>query len=80
MNNYFDEQKNGHDDESINDVGEAKPELSNSNEYIKVKPKKKYNFITYISLVQMPVPQFQHICIPLTIGSPQLLQLKMFIK
>lgn len=44
MNNDFDEQKSIHDDE-------AKPEFPNSNEYIEVKPKKKYNFITYISLV-----------------------------
>ena len=44
MNNDFDEQKSIHDDE-------AKPEFPNSSEYIEVKPKKKYNFITYISLV-----------------------------
>lgn len=51
MNNNFDEQKNGNEDESINRVEEVKFDFSDSNEYIKVKPKKKSNFKTYISLV-----------------------------
>lgn len=51
MNNYLDEQKNGNEDESINNVEEVKPEFSDSNKYTEVKSKKKSNFKTYISLV-----------------------------
>ena len=55
MNNNFDEQKHGNEheneDERVNRSEEGKLGITDSNEDIKVKPKKKSNFKTYISLV-----------------------------
>ena len=51
MNNYFDDQKNEYEDESVNHPGKVKNEFSENNRSTEVETKKKSNLKTYISLM-----------------------------